>query len=1064
MADALEKEVRFAVVMYGGVSLAIYINGVTQELMNMVRASARSRDSGGSEYHIAQTSLSGVEAVYREVGRQLKARFVVDILSGTSAGGINAVYLAKALANDQRIDQLTDLWIEQGDIDKLINDKQSFEQLQGLVPAARPASLLNSQRMYYHLLRALQGMKPKNKDGVASQGTAPAQASPYVDELDLYITATDLQGPPLFIPGSKDQMVRERRFRNVFHFLYSTPQAAGLEGPADQGKIRNDFEEKNDPFLAFAARCTSSFPFAFEPMRLKDIEVLVGRHPFKEYSYQMSDWAPFYKDYDAPSFPEQYFADGGYLDNKPFSYATATLNRRRADLPVDRKLVYIEPAPEHIQEIRPGKVEPPDPFANVLLALTLPRYETIREDLQAITDRNKVIQAVNDIVQNVNEIYTRHRELLDWHTSQAQQQRPPWRDQFLNEMIDLYGVGYLPYHQLRVREVLTHLRELLLRRMGWKEDSHQATHLESLFRAWQQAYYKTSQAEPDEPGTKRRSENDLLFRLDTGWYFRRLHYLRGLIDALVDDLLNNKLYAPGSRSKNILDHSQAIWQVTPDNAEDYRLALLWLKEELNWAYVELRGRGRGLRSRSPNQAGNEFANAIVELKTFWESKRNPQDDAPTQLEELVQLAAKQSAHMDLNSDERQYLREGLQRLEDLTANLTTPEEGPIYRMLDQTSEKIHHALKMPPEERSEKPLAPEVRRAIQSVQNCLEFYDSRFEYFDMLTFPITYGTNVGESDVVEIIRISPEDAQEILKKEESHRKLAGTKLGNFGAFFNPQWRENDMLWGRLDGAECLIKAVWPLEMDTSERDRLIAQAHQAILEEFLLPRDNLELFQARFGLGAAEAEKLHQAVTRLSEDKTRLIENFRHTYRVDPGFPPEPTLKVVSRASSVLGQLMGGLADKYPPLSRPASLFSRFGQIFFTLISVAMPSSLANALFHTLIGSIYVIELLFVFGGRVLIGLDTPNRGIDFTTLGTEIARLGAQAFLVTLLAHLLIVILGRVITHNWNVSQFMRTGRTVLAVVFVLGAFLLMFAGLLYLGAFPALEQSLSVLRDILK
>jgi hypothetical protein len=35
-----EQEFRFAVVLYGGVSLAIYINGVAQELLRMVRATA----------------------------------------------------------------------------------------------------------------------------------------------------------------------------------------------------------------------------------------------------------------------------------------------------------------------------------------------------------------------------------------------------------------------------------------------------------------------------------------------------------------------------------------------------------------------------------------------------------------------------------------------------------------------------------------------------------------------------------------------------------------------------------------------------------------------------------------------------------------------------------------------------------------------------------------------------------------------------------------------------------------------------------------------------------------
>ena len=33
-------EVRFGIVMYGGVSLAVYINGVAQELLGLVRSTA----------------------------------------------------------------------------------------------------------------------------------------------------------------------------------------------------------------------------------------------------------------------------------------------------------------------------------------------------------------------------------------------------------------------------------------------------------------------------------------------------------------------------------------------------------------------------------------------------------------------------------------------------------------------------------------------------------------------------------------------------------------------------------------------------------------------------------------------------------------------------------------------------------------------------------------------------------------------------------------------------------------------------------------------------------------
>src|SRR5918996_6620551 len=129
--DDYTQEVRFAIVMYGGVSLAIYINGIAQELLRLVRSTARN----------APGDLDGTERIYRKVSYILAektaaesdpkalppTRFVVDILSGTSAGGINAIFLAKALANGQDMEELKNLWVTEGDIETLINDKRSIE-------------------------------------------------------------------------------------------------------------------------------------------------------------------------------------------------------------------------------------------------------------------------------------------------------------------------------------------------------------------------------------------------------------------------------------------------------------------------------------------------------------------------------------------------------------------------------------------------------------------------------------------------------------------------------------------------------------------------------------------------------------------------------------------------------------------------------------------------------------------------------------------------------------------------------------------------------------------------
>ncbi len=129
MVEPARREIRFAVVMYGGVSLAIYINGVAQELFKMVRATARKQYATlgrpeTSEYLVPDEELKGSEPVYRRLGEELKASFVVDILSGTSAGGINAVFLAKALANDQPMDLLKELWVKEGNIDLLIDREE----------------------------------------------------------------------------------------------------------------------------------------------------------------------------------------------------------------------------------------------------------------------------------------------------------------------------------------------------------------------------------------------------------------------------------------------------------------------------------------------------------------------------------------------------------------------------------------------------------------------------------------------------------------------------------------------------------------------------------------------------------------------------------------------------------------------------------------------------------------------------------------------------------------------------------------------------------------------------
>ena len=78
-----------------------------------------------------------------------------------------------------------------------------------------------------------------------------------------------------------------------------------------------------------------------------------------------------------------------------------------------------------------------------------------------------------------------------------------------------------------------------------------------------------------------------------------------------------------------------------------------------------------------------------------------------------------------------------------------------------------------------------------------------FQAVDALFFPLEYSSGVHELDEIEVVRISPRDAQTGLSAMNAASKVTGDELAHFAAFFRRDWRANDMLWGRLD-AYCQI--------------------------------------------------------------------------------------------------------------------------------------------------------------------------------------------------------------------------------------------------------------------
>jgi patatin-related protein len=806
------QEMRFAVVLYGGSSLAIYINGVVQELLHLVRATAPRTpptDQGYSnELLLRNDELSGSERVYRRLGQLLsweqrtaalegkpadesapvQTRFIVDILSGTSAGGINGIFLAKALANGDDISRLRQLWFDEGDIARLLYDQASYQGVH--LQEQPPNSLLNSRRMYSELLGALRGMS-SSKAGSSTDAGA-AEVSRLVDELDLWITATDIRGLLLAI-GLWDRVVYEKRYRNVFRFSYANPYSD------PDAEVRNDFVRANDPLLAFAARCTSSFPFAFDPMELEDIDPIVVNEDFEQdygsrgLDSSHAEWSRFFPDY-LPSaaggdlwYRRQAFGDGGYLDNKPFTWATSALQRRRADLPVDRKLLYIEPDPGGVHALQTSEGHPgprpkppaqqvspdkPDALANTRAALLdLPRKEAIRDDLEALLQRNRDLGRLERIITAVD-----IGDIDKWTMSAAE-----WATKAPTEhYADLH---YAAYNRLKVATVLDDLAEVATIVAGFDAESDER----SAIRCFVQAWYGFTKRDQGAAQAKFLLDFDLPYRL------RRLQFLQDRIDELLR----------GDPTPLEMLGEQGDAALTVRNLD--KDALLQLKRELNGVLVRVRGVRRALRRRDKeNPIASKLHEAPIShdqlIEVLWEARSQDESDrrALAKLEHDPNLAQAVDGVAEAVGTE-------------LAKTFTDPNND--VRAILARSEQIADGA-------------------------FLRFYDA-YEAYDSIMLPISYGVT-GESDRVEVIRISPEDATGIVDEVKGRcRKLAGIQYGHFGGFLKREWRENDFMWGRLDAADRLITALLPAATADDEhrdewaslRDELRQMAFHAILAE-----------------------------------------------------------------------------------------------------------------------------------------------------------------------------------------------------------------------------------------
>lgn len=350
------REVRLGLVMVGGVSLAVYINGVSHELFRAVRG----------------------RGVYGLIKRLTRSKVVVDVVSGSSAGGINGILLAYALCNEVEFGTSAGLWREHGDIDQLLRKTDA--------PPESFRSLLDSESYYQSKLEEAFQTMDGRPAALAAQESGETEVGSTIDELDLFVTGTDFHGRVSEAVDQQGQRISVKDHRVVFWLKHRRGRKIPFAS-AEVGEPERDPPVKPSPqthqALATLARITSCFPGAFRPVTVSAAREGVDA--------RLRRWGRITE-------PEpRILIDGGVLDNKPFTSTIRAIYHRTANLEVNRHLLFIEPDPERFPTEKPAFREPTILETAIAALSQLPSYESIADDLRALEEHNERIRRLDAV-------------------------------------------------------------------------------------------------------------------------------------------------------------------------------------------------------------------------------------------------------------------------------------------------------------------------------------------------------------------------------------------------------------------------------------------------------------------------------------------------------------------------------------------------------------------------------------------------------------------------------------------------------------------------------------------
>lgn len=771
-----EKELRFALVCYGGVSLAVYEHGITKEILNLVRASqayhsavdaaTKQREEYTFEAIRADGEAHSTEEAYfdalKVIGAgRLDLRVIVDVIAGASAGGVNGVVLARALAHDLSLEPITHLWLNEADIEHLMAPEVKAHAWDKwyVRPFVRPF-LWGLERT--HVLQSAPDLETRAKlsmflrsrwfrppldgrrlstlflDALEAMGeprAATMSLLPSGQQLDLLVTVTDFHGSARTIYLHDPPLVREREHRHVLRFGFRHAQGVG---------VHSDFDLDNLPSLAFAARATSSYPGAFPPAQIREMDdVLAARHQawaqrrrFVEVNFR------HYRELGlAPE--DAVLVDGGVLDNKPIRIAVEAVRTHAAFREVDRRLLYIDPNPQRSASRQPGQV--PSFLGTFRGALSdLPRYEPINDELAWIERINEEVRRLQSAVEatrpNVVAVVERAAEgRLDEPATSEQVRR--WRLESARLLGEEARIPYNHFIRLMIGEGTAVIARLVCEVCGHAPHSPRARWIATVLDGWAHRNgiyplnYGISAGVASEADLN--APMKFIVDFDLAYRYRRLYFVIRTVNRLYPRIGQQQV-SPGT-----LDLLKRRLYRCLDSLRVY--------ERPDFLSADCVARMRLLFGQLPESADG---GVTLDAQAFHARNEQAIDALIVQINQECDLVR-------LN--------------EEADAVLASP---------------AMHAL------------GTEYRREV--LVSYLGYL-----FWDIILLPMLREhapQGYVERQEIMVDRISPEDAAS-LRLEGLGAPLKGGEFGGFGGFFSRVARENDYLWGRLHAVDRLFDVL-----------------------------------------------------------------------------------------------------------------------------------------------------------------------------------------------------------------------------------------------------------------